>query len=1848
MERSPNGRSATADGARSALAEKLDRLASRLQQIGSGSQADPRTIDEVDGTFSETYQNLHQRRERSSSAPSQFGAHESPRAPAAASVDRQFDAFDHQVYAGPVHSEGPAQGDRLSEILERLDSLDAKMHAAERSNPQPSAGGETLEPSRRDGPLEDTWVEETSSAQMAPTPNAGDYRTFETAAEPRLDPSPETRARQTDRLMPPVPTAEEIGQAVSAIASGRRTYRTAPEPVFAGAGERNKAPSMDRIPRRRVSDWNAETSVGRRIDDKTFNDIRAELNALRANMGPAETSMANPAEQPRPERRLSGSWQPPVNETSQHQEFAGPAMSDHSPALADSLRDHDQWERERLEDAGETAHAPLTRSLDRAPAPVTDSTRTERPVSHNNANDAHRDVESLDRLTKRISQSLDDMDARSIAQLRSDVADIRAAVMDRGTSQTLRALQDGYVEIIDRLDQVRRQVDDPNVARRIEERVEYLSRSLESVPHLQHLTALERKVTMLADRFDQVSNSIEPQRQVVFERQLQDIREAVRQHGAFDLIQRLEDQLHSLTNKVTAVEIAASDARSYAADLYDRDSRGVDQIVDRLSGEISGLRAAIARNDGLAATRDLHERMEKMTHKIDALETARSRDVTRLEATVRDLVTDIPDIRSLERSVEGLDRKLNDLNDKIEKGLAVDLSPIEDRLARVEDTTRFIGEAVTNNTTEARLTQISDVLSEISADVKTGHGDAQTLARIEETMLSIDKAVSRGLNEEQSEQLADIHKTLTQLSGAVGLDTHKEMLDRLERQIGKLGDRVENLGDVDTLARLEGTIRQLSSLLQQGPDFERLGAVEARLQSVADRFDKVVEGSGAPDLTRLHDEIGEIRSLVAQPKGLEEDLKSDIAALAQRLDQLAYEGGNPEQLAKLEERIIALAGQIDGLAPGSSDFGPIEQRLVQIEALLARPDQASADDIRRATRDAVREVAEEMASQQEAEPDPALEELRAQLHTLQASGEASRQETQASLGSLNDKLGQIAKQLDALGNSTALTAPAVATTAMPAAQPTASFAPTSRAFQSAASIPTLEDLDTDGDFDATFDRRTRALIGEDTSLQASQGAGPTDSRAPTSAAETGAPNEDVAKPSALQRAASARTVSASDAGASTPSPKPVSIPQTPDFEAREAPKAASDGSSRSAALKRESVSDLRARLFGAQPETVEETTVEKEENKRGGLLGRLGKKSEPAATTTTDASAPQGSQDKPDPKPKLKVNRRRKSSPEPVQDRESRVLEALEMQGASMGMGSEAATAAGASDNPLSSAEAQEAPAPKQDSTLDLDRGDLPEANTLGDDFAPLRPGSGRPTLSEEASPDASAHLAKARRANASLDELELDERDEIAPADNADTGNSNSLFARVGRAMGRRSGTVAVAAGAALLVAGAMQVRVAMEDGTLASLSEQVAGTVAEEEIVTAATPVATENDGPIDFTITGSTSSEAPVGEPVLPRSAAAMVDTGAPAQFETTEPISSLSETGFSAPIDTTPTGSISPSAPLDAAPDDRLPPTASLGSDLPSAIPYAMPNVELLPTNLGTAELRSQALAGNADAQFQVGYLLLGGEGGPSDLGNAAKWLQRAAAQNHAPAQFQLGLLHKHGKGVPRDPAIALSWFRQSAEQGNVMAMHALAVAYSEGAGGAPDYASAATWFEAAADHGVRDSQYNIALINARGLGVPQDLMASYKWFALAARQGDTDAGDKRDTIATKLDRQQLATARLAVDSWERREPQQAANQVTIPAEWRTAGSAQPSSASQVPNLGAEISPEQAAAAEQANIILVKEAQRLLTAAGYDTGGVDGKIGPLTSLAIRAYQRDNNLEETGRLTSDFLRKLLNNGA
>lgn len=190
-----------------------------------------------------------------------------------------------------------------------------------------------------------------------------------------------------------------------------------------------------------------------------------------------------------------------------------------------------------------------------------------------------------------------------------------------------------------------------------------------------------------------------------------------------------------------------------------------------------------------------------------------------------------------------------------------------------------------------------------------------------------------------------------------------------------------------------------------------------------------------------------------------------------------------------------------------------------------------------------------------------------------------------------------------------------------------------------------------------------------------------------------------------------------------------------------------------------------------------------------------------------------------------------------------------------------------------------------------------------------------------------------------------------------------------------------------------------------------------------------------------------------------------------------------------------------------------------------------------------QLRERANAGEADAQLQLGYAYVTGQGVPQDytqgvqwyrkaaeqglpeaqqkLGDEASasngdweqatyWYRKAAEQGNAEAQSSLGFACRYGLDVPQDDAEAIHWWRKAAEQNYGGAQYWLGVAYQDGKGVPQDDAEAVQWFRKAAEQGHLTAHYSLGVACFVGRGVPQDEAQAIQWFRKAAEEGQADA------------------------------------------------------------------------------------------------------------------------------------------
>jgi len=266
-----------------------------------------------------------------------------------------------------------------------------------------------------------------------------------------------------------------------------------------------------------------------------------------------------------------------------------------------------------------------------------------------------------------------------------------------------------------------------------------------------------------------------------------------------------------------------------------------------------------------------------------------------------------------------------------------------------------------------------------------------------------------------------------------------------------------------------------------------------------------------------------------------------------------------------------------------------------------------------------------------------------------------------------------------------------------------------------------------------------------------------------------------------------------------------------------------------------------------------------------------------------------------------------------------------------------------------------------------------------------------------------------------------------------------------------------------------------------------------------------------------------------------------------------------------------------------------PTPSAPTTEPQSFPTLEQPKEVAPPAREAETLEKAARQGDVKAQYELGVLAVQPETGQPDYGKAAYWFREAAVQGNQSAQYNLGVLYEHGLGVGQDDVRALLWYHSAAEQGHARAQYNLGVFYAQGRGIPTDYGEAQRSFKRSADQGIAKAFYNLAILAEGGLGGPANQTAARAFMSRAALLGDPEA-----------------RAALAKRPAPRPDPARA-------------DAARPSTE------------------------VIGAVQHMLGELGYDAGRADGLLGDKTRQAIRKFQSDNGLQQTGVATEELLEVL-----
>ena len=149
------------------------------------------------------------------------------------------------------------------------------------------------------------------------------------------------------------------------------------------------------------------------------------------------------------------------------------------------------------------------------------------------------------------------------------------------------------------------------------------------------------------------------------------------------------------------------------------------------------------------------------------------------------------------------------------------------------------------------------------------------------------------------------------------------------------------------------------------------------------------------------------------------------------------------------------------------------------------------------------------------------------------------------------------------------------------------------------------------------------------------------------------------------------------------------------------------------------------------------------------------------------------------------------------------------------------------------------------------------------------------------------------------------------------------------------------------------------------------------------------------------------------------------------------------------------------------------------------------------------------------------------------GDAMAWYGQAAQAGDAEAQYLLGYALETGARGQADPIAARTWYRAAADQGQTRAALRLALMLLEGRGGPADPLAAMEVHEPAAEAGDTDAMSLLGWFLATSAG---DRILAYRWLKLAAEAGDGAAAANLATLINAMPQDRLDAAEAALQEW----------------------------------------------------------------------------------------------------------------
>ena len=148
--------------------------------------------------------------------------------------------------------------------------------------------------------------------------------------------------------------------------------------------------------------------------------------------------------------------------------------------------------------------------------------------------------------------------------------------------------------------------------------------------------------------------------------------------------------------------------------------------------------------------------------------------------------------------------------------------------------------------------------------------------------------------------------------------------------------------------------------------------------------------------------------------------------------------------------------------------------------------------------------------------------------------------------------------------------------------------------------------------------------------------------------------------------------------------------------------------------------------------------------------------------------------------------------------------------------------------------------------------------------------------------------------------------------------------------------------------------------------------------------------------------------------------------------------------------------------------------------------------------------------NGEAEYTYGIMLYNGECVKKNVGEAVKYMEKAAKRDYVEAINFLGDRYRIGDVIAADSAKALSYYKQSAELGDGVGLFNVGVCYASGIGTKVDKKKAVEYYYEAIKEGIAQAYNNLAIMHFLGDGVEENYELAKRLLKIAAYLGNENS------------------------------------------------------------------------------------------------------------------------------------------